>query len=168
MCKSAHPLTVGGVLESLVVCLMETEAKTRTAGGQLLDMLLILRHHLGGQLDLQFSLQILSLKLLVFPHIGADLDEDDLNRMVKVRSPTILRICFCCSNNPSPKSSTPALLLTTVRSLKRCVGQISWKHQQGNDQPVEINISTLQWFPQYPMETKRPKDQKKIFQTPRP
>ena len=132
----------------------------------LLDMLLILRHHLGGQLDLQFSLQILSLKLLVFPHIGADLDEDNLNRMVKVRSPTILRICFCCSNNPSPKSSTPALLLTTVRSLKRCVGQISWKHQQGNDQPVEINISTLQWFPQYPMDTKRPKDQKLIFFSP--
>ena len=41
LCKSAHPLTVGGVLESLVVCLMETDTKTWTAGGQLLDMLLI-------------------------------------------------------------------------------------------------------------------------------
>ena len=31
----------------------------------------------------------------------------------------ILRICFCCSSSPRPKVSTPALLLTTVRSLHK-------------------------------------------------
>ena len=41
VCKSSHLSTVGEVMESLVVCLMETDTKTRTAGGQLLDMLLI-------------------------------------------------------------------------------------------------------------------------------
>ena len=41
VCKSSHLSTVGEVMESLVVCLMETDTKTRTAGGQLLDTLLI-------------------------------------------------------------------------------------------------------------------------------
>ena len=55
-CKSAHPLTVGGVLESLVVCLMETDTKTRTAGGQLLDMLLI-REAIGPDLVKKWALE---------------------------------------------------------------------------------------------------------------
>ena len=56
LCKSAHPLTVGGVLESLVVCLMETDTKTRTAGGQLLDMLLI-REAIGPDLVKKWALE---------------------------------------------------------------------------------------------------------------
>ena len=41
VCKSTHLSTVGEVMESFVVCLMETDTKTRTTGGQLLDTLLI-------------------------------------------------------------------------------------------------------------------------------
>ena len=41
VCKSCHLSTVGEVMESFVVCLMETDTKTRTAGGHLLHTLLI-------------------------------------------------------------------------------------------------------------------------------
>ena len=41
VCKSSHLSTAGEVMESLVVCLVETDTKTRTAGGQLLETLLI-------------------------------------------------------------------------------------------------------------------------------
>ena len=56
VCKSSHLSNVGEVMESLVVCLMETDAKTRTAGGQLLDTLLI-RRAFGPDLVKKFVLE---------------------------------------------------------------------------------------------------------------
>ena len=56
VCKSSHLSTVGEVMESLVVCLMETDTKTRTAGGQLLDMLLI-REAIGPDLVKKWALE---------------------------------------------------------------------------------------------------------------
>ena len=41
VCKSCHLFTVGEVMESFVVSLMETDTKTRIAGGHLLHTLLI-------------------------------------------------------------------------------------------------------------------------------
>ena len=82
--------------------------------------------HLRGELHFQFPLQVLALKLLVLAHIGTDLNSirDQVRLFQKARQPTILRICFCWSNKPRPKSSTPALLLTTVRSLRNARSQV--------------------------------------------